>query len=433
MFRPLWARHARYKGAWGGRGSGKSHDRAAACVVALATGERVVGVREVQRSIRDSVRQLVEDKAGELGLDALFAPSTRDDLRTTTGGLMVFRGLQDHTAESIKSLEGFKYCWAEEAQSLSARSLQLLTPTIRAEESELWFTWNPARGSDPVEKLLRGPDVPENAVVVQANWQDNPFFPDALRADMERDKRIDPDLYAHVWLGDYQRVGEGAYYANELGKARIDGRITRLPIDPAAPIHTGWDIGWDDVTAIWAAQVIGREVHVIDFMEDRNQQPSVYVRWIRDNGYDTGTAYLPHDAGSKEKGSGRSYEDFVREAGLRRVRVLERASDVLADLQRVRSFLSRCYIDEVRCKDGLRALGAYRVDWDDKLRRPKQRPVHDWASDPADAFRSMACAFERGDMDITDPADAARSLNTGRIVRPPRRDEAPIYGYRRNL
>lgn len=388
VFRPLWKRHARYKGAWGGRGSGKSHDRATACVVEMMQGERLVGVREIQRSIKDSVKQLVEDKIYALGVRDNFE-FTRDEIRHASGGRMTFQGLQDHSAESIKSLEGVKYCWVEEAQTITQRSMRILTPTIRVPGSELWFTWNPRYDHDPVDVLLRGENAPEDAIVVRANWIDNPWFPDDLKADMFRDKELDFELYEHIWEGGYQYIGEGAYYATQLARARSEGRVCTFPIEADPPIYTGWDLGIDDVTAIWAAQPVGRELHIVDFYQDHGREAAHYARWCRDNGY-TGTALLPHDAGQREKGTGKTYAMHLREAGLQDLRVLPQCRNLMDDIQQVRSFFPRCWFHEVNCKEGLKALGAYRVEMDEKALTPKQRPRHDWASHPADAFRALS-------------------------------------------
>lgn len=389
VFRPLWTQSARYKAAWGGRGGAKSHDRAAHMVVELLRGERCVGVREVQRSIRESVKRLIEDKIDALGVRSSFE-ITRDEIRSESGGQMVFQGLQDHSAESIKSLEGITRCWIEESQTISERSLRILLPTIRAPGCELWFTWNPRYDHDPVDMLLRGPEPPAGAIVVKANYMDNPWFPDDLRADMERDKRIDVEVYEHVWLGGYQRIGEGAYFAEELARMRSEGRHCSFPIERDPPIFTGWDIGIDDVTAIWAGQQVGREFHIIDYHEDRNQAAKHYAQWCLDNGY-TGTALLPHDAGIREKGTLQSYEDHLRASGLKDTWVLDRTQNLLGDIQHARTFLPRCWFrDSPAVNEGLKALGAYRVEMDEKLRTPKPRPVHDWSSHCADSFRALS-------------------------------------------
>ncbi|MGB1215736.1 MAG: PBSX family phage terminase large subunit [Pikeienuella sp.] len=203
---------ARYKGAYGGRGSGKSHFFASEAVLAILGGKRVLCVREVQRSIADSVKRLMEDKIEDMGLTPYF-DITRDEVRcASSGGLAIFRGMQNHTAASVKSLEGFDVAWWEEAQTASQRSLDLLIPTIRKPGSELWFGWNPDDESDPVEFLRTSP--PDDAIVVKANWNDNPWFPDELRKDMKRDKDRDPDKYAHIWEGQYRGLSEARVFRN---------------------------------------------------------------------------------------------------------------------------------------------------------------------------------------------------------------------------
>lgn len=213
VFEPLTL-PARYKGAHGGRGSGKSHFFANLAILSMVRveGFRIVCCREVQRSIGDSVKQLLEDKIELFGWSSLFVV-TETEIRGPGGSLCIFRGLQNHTAASIKSLEGFDVAWVEEAQTISAKSLELLTPTIRKEGSELWFSWNPESEADPVDQLLRA-SPPDEAIVIEANWNDNPFFPDALREDMERDRSRDPDKFAHVWGGQYRGLSEARVFRN---------------------------------------------------------------------------------------------------------------------------------------------------------------------------------------------------------------------------
>ena len=204
----------RFKGLYGGRGSAKSHCFAGLSVLRCAEvpGFRIVCVREVQRSIADSVKQLIEDKIEAYGLSAFFR-ITDSEITGLNGSKIIFRGMQNHTAASIKSLEGFDVAWVEEAQTISAKSLELLTPTIRKTGSELWFSWNPESDDDPVDVLLRA-DPPENALVKMVNWNDNPWFPPELRGDMERDRSRDPDKYAHVWEGQYRGLSEARVFRN---------------------------------------------------------------------------------------------------------------------------------------------------------------------------------------------------------------------------
>lgn len=225
VFAPL-LQPARYKGAFGGRGSGKSHFFAGYAVALMASRPnfRLVCVREIQNSIKDSVKQLIEDKIAQLGLSPFFT-ITDQEIRGRNGSLCIFRGLQNHTAASIKSLEGFDVAWIEEAQTISQMSLDLLTPTIRKDGSEIWASWNPVSETDPIDAMLRG-DQRDNAVVVCANWHDNPYFPEALREDMERDRERNPDKYAHVWEGKYQSLSEARIFRNwRVGELSVPDRI----------------------------------------------------------------------------------------------------------------------------------------------------------------------------------------------------------------
>ena len=221
-FSPL-LRKAKYKGAYGGRGSGKSHFFAERlieeCVADHTT--RAVCVREVQRSLNQSVKQLLVDKIARLGVQAYFEVLESEihvlDDGGNRSGLILFQGMQNHTADTIKSLEGCRIAWVEEAQSLSQRSLDLLTPTIRAPGSEIWFSWNPNKPTDPVDVFMRSPDSEgdPNIICVEVNYTDNPWFAETeLVADLERDRRRDPDKYAHVWKGEYSRNSEARVFRN---------------------------------------------------------------------------------------------------------------------------------------------------------------------------------------------------------------------------
>lgn len=172
-----------------------------------------VCVREVQKSLNQSVKKLLENKIEKLGVGHMFEVQEAKII-APHGGVIIFQGMQNHTADSIKSLEGYDIAWVEEAQSLSQRSLDLLRPTIRKDGSELWFSWNPSEETDPVDVLLRGENPPPDSIVVQANYADNPWLPDVLLNEMEYDKRRDPDKYVHVWLGGYQRNSEARVFRN---------------------------------------------------------------------------------------------------------------------------------------------------------------------------------------------------------------------------
>ena len=254
VFRPL-LEPARYKGAWGGRGSGKSHFFAELLIEEhLRQRTDSVCLREVQKSLKQSVKKLIEHKIESLNAGGYFEVQDARIL-APQGGQIIFEGLQNHTADSIKSLQGYRVAWVEEAQSLSQRSLDLLRPTIREEGSEIWFSWNPGLPTDPVDALLRGKTPPPGAAVVRANYTDNPWFPDVLRQEMGYDRARDPDKYAHVWLGEYQRNSEARVFKN--------WRVEEFETDAGAHFMLGADWGFSvDPSVLVRCYLQGRVMYV---------------------------------------------------------------------------------------------------------------------------------------------------------------------------
>ncbi|MBC8158279.1 MAG: PBSX family phage terminase large subunit [Alphaproteobacteria bacterium] len=240
---------SRYKALYGGRGSAKSHFFAEAMVgnAASLKGFRAVCVREVQRSLRESAKRLIEDKIADLGVETMFT-ILNDRIVTPGGGAILFQGMQDHTADSIKSLEGCRVAWVEEAQTLSSRSLELLRPTIRSPGSELWFSWNPRNASDPVDEFFRGESPPENAVIARINYDQNRFFPAELEEERIHDREHNPQRYAHIWLGEYEPQAIGAIWDRQtIHENRWKLPADELPtmerivvgVDPAVSSETG--------------------------------------------------------------------------------------------------------------------------------------------------------------------------------------------------
>ncbi len=248
---------ARYKGAYGGRGSGKSHGFAEMVIEAHVMDQRrrTVCVREVQKTLAQSVKRLLEMKIEALGVGDYFEVQESVIKSTRGDGLILFQGMQNHTADSIKSLEGMDCAWVEEAQSLSQRSLDLLRPTIRKPGSELWFTWNPHEPTDPVDVLLRGEKPPPDAIVREVNFKDNPWFPDVLRGELEYDRSRDPDKYKHIWLGGYVANSEARVFKN--------WRIEEFEA-PADAVHRlGADFGFAiDPTVLVRCHMIGRTIYI---------------------------------------------------------------------------------------------------------------------------------------------------------------------------
>ena len=232
VFEPLLG-PARYKGAHGGRGSGKSHFFAELLVERSVMAKTdAVCVREIQKSLEQSVKKLLVSKIESMNAGAYFEVLDAK-IKSARGGVIIFQGMQDHTSDSIKSLEGYDVLWGEEAQSLSQRSLDLIRPTIRKEGSELWFSWNPSLPTDPIDVLLRGDKPPPGSVIVQANYSDNPFLPQVLREELEYDRSRDPEKYAHIWLGEYQRNSEARVFRNWVIEEfdRPPGTVHRLGAD----------------------------------------------------------------------------------------------------------------------------------------------------------------------------------------------------------
>jgi phage terminase large subunit len=389
---------ARYKGAWGGRGSGKSHFFAQMLVArCLSRKTHAVCVREIQKSLKQSVKKLIESKLDALGVRSQF-DVLDTEIRAPHGGLITFQGMQDHTADSIKSLEDFDIAWVEEAQSLSQTSLTLLRPTIRKPGSELWFSWNPRRKTDPVDALLRGPTPPTGAVVVKVNWSDNPWFPAELETERRDDLRDRPDSYEHIWEGDYARVVDGAYYAKCLAEMRAQGRLGRVQPDPLMAYRAFWDIGGTgakaDACAIWVAQFVAREIRVLDYYEAVGQPLSAHVQWLRSSGYANALCVLPHDGASNDKVYDVSYESELTRAGFDVTVVPNQGKGAAAArVETARRLFPSIWINEATTQPGVEALGAYHERKDER-RGIGLGPEHDWASHGADAFGLMCVAYE---------------------------------------
>lgn len=408
VFEPL-LEPSRYKGAHGGRGSGKSHFFGELLVenCVAERGYLAVCIREVQKTLAQSSKRLIETKIAELGVGSQFKVFN-DKIETPGDGLIIFQGMQDHTAESIKSLEGYKVAWIEEAQTLSHRSLSLLRPTIRASGSEIWASWNPRRKSDAIDDFLRG-KKPQGAVVVAANWRDNPWFPKELEAERLLDLELYPDRYDHIWEGDYAKAFEGAYFAKVLAQAKAQRRIGKVAPDPLLPIRAFWDLGGSgasaDAMAIWIVQFVGQTILVLDYIEGVGQVLAYYVNELRARGAERALCYLPHDGINENNITGKRYEDHVREAGFQ-VQVIKNQGKGAAAMriEAVRRIFGKCWFNEDTTEAGRDALGYYH-EKKDEARNVGLGPEHDWSSHGADAFGLMAITYELPTEDSDDDED----------------------------
>ena len=399
VFLPLLAA-ARYKGAYGGRGSGKSHFFAELLIedCLCQRGLLAVCIREVQKSLKDSSKRLIEAKLSELRLgEADGFKIFEKEIRTPGDGVIVFTGLQDSNNENIKSLEGFGRAWIEEAQVLSHRSLTLLRPTIRAKDSQIWASWNPRRKSDAVDEFFRV-KRPLGATCVEVNWRDNPWFPDVLEAERVSDMRLYPDRYEHIWEGGYARALEGAYFVKQLAEAREQRRIGPVAADPLLPVRAFFDIGGSgasaDAMAIWIAQFVDREIRVLDYIEGCGQVLAYYVGQLRARGWGQAVCVLPHDGVAENSITGKRYEDHVRDAGFE-VQVIRNQGKgaAMMRIESTRRLFPRIWFNAAATEAGRDALGWYH-EKKDETRAVGLGPEQDWSSHAADAFGLMCIAYE---------------------------------------
>lgn len=362
-------------------------------------GLRSVCIREVLKDLSDSAKRLIEDKLRKFSLgEADGFKVYRNEISTPKDGVIIFRGMQDQNAESIKSLENFKRAWIEEAQTLSKRSLTLLRPTIRSTGSEIWASWNPRRKTDAVDDFLRA-NRPTGAEVVQANWRDNPWFPAVLEAERLHDKEKYPDRYEHIWEGGYAQVYEGAYYAGMLAEAKRDGRIGRVAADPLLPLRAFIDIGGAGATAdaftIWIVQWVGNEIRVLDYYESVGQVLAYHVNWLRSKGYEKALIYLPHDGVNMNNVTGKRYEDHLRDAGFDVQPPVPNQGRGAASMriEALRRLGPQLWFNEATTEAGREALAFYHERRDED-RQIGLGPEHDWSSHASDALGMMAVCYK---------------------------------------
>jgi len=267
---------------YGGRGSGKSHSIAKALLLqGVLKQERILCTREVQKSIKDSVHKLLSDQIGELGLGREYQ-ILDNEIRGTNGTEFLFAGLSNHTAESIKSFEGCTKVWVEEARSVTKKSWDILIPTIRKDNSEIWISFNPELDTDETYvRFVVNP--PPNCHVEFMNYMDNPWFPKVLEDERQHCQIVDPESYPTIWEGKCRAAVVGAIYSKQVELAVKEGRICRLPYNPALKVHTIWDLGWNDSMFISLVQRNRSEIAVIETIEDSHRTMDDYVAELQLN------------------------------------------------------------------------------------------------------------------------------------------------------
>jgi phage terminase large subunit len=390
---PGWAKGLfephRFKVLHGGRGSSKSWTVARALLTRAARQPtRVLCAREIQRSIRDSVHRLLSDQIELLGLGAGYT-ITETEIKHVNGSIFMFSGLAQHTVESIKSMEGCDIVWAEESQTISKRSWDILTPTIRKDGSEIWLTLNPDMDTDETYVRFIAKADPD-AWVREVNWRDNPWFNEVLEKERQSTLRRDPDSYQNIWEGQPKRVSDGAIYRYEMIQVYAEKRVRPVPYDPLLKVHTVWDLGYADTMSIGLWQRQGAEIRCIDYIEDSYRTLDHYVSEIEKRKYRWGTDFIPHDGRARDFKTGKSTEEHLANMG--RNPTCLPLVNVEEGIKATRLMLPRVYFDEDRCATLLEHLKRYSRVIPIATGEPGQ-PLHDVHSHAADMVRyaAMAC------------------------------------------
>ena len=388
---------ARYRVAYGGRGSGKTRSFALMSAVygykwgMSGNQGQILCAREHLNSLDESSLEEVKSAIRSVEWLNAYYEIGEKYIRSRDGRISyVFAGLR-RNLDSIKSKARVILAWVDEAETVSEGAWQKLIPTIREEESEIWVTYNPESKHSAVHQRFR--KAPSSDVkVCEINWRDNPWFPDVLNQERLNDKELRPDVYDHIWEGAFLIHVEGAYYTVEMREANAEGRIGRVPYDPATGVVTAWDLGVGDSTAIWFAQMVGPEVRLIDYYESSGVGLDHYVSVLNSRGYNYTDHILPHDVRVRELGTGKSRLETLDSLGVRPITIAPQLN-VDDGIQAVRSMLNRCWFDAERCERGVDCLRQYRRDYDENNKSFKARPLHDWSSHCADAMRYLAVGY----------------------------------------
>ncbi len=381
----------RYKVVYGGRGSGKSWSIAQLLVLkAFQEPTRILCAREIQRSISDSVLQLLNDTIERMGLRQYFDVQ-KTQIIGTNGSRFIFEGLRSNITK-IKSMEGLDIVWTEESESITYSSWETLIPTLRKKGSEIWVSFNPNdEMDDTYQRFVVNPPPDDYIYSCKVNYNNNPFFPPELEKERLLLKEKNEDLYNHVWEGDVLSNRDGAYYAKFIP----NDQIVNFAVEPMIPVDTYWDLGVSDSTCIWLVQQIGMEIRVVDCYENQGEGLQFYINWLHEwrtqHQAVFGEHYAPHDIQVRELGTGKSRLETARKLGIH-FRVVRRLT-IEDGIHAARAILPKCYFEKTNTKDGLQALRRYRKEFDEKKGVYKPHPLHDWTSHYADAFRYFAIAY----------------------------------------
>jgi phage terminase large subunit len=400
---PVFQGQARYRIAYGGRGSGKSRGFALMCcikAIELAqAGETgvIVCLREYINTLADSSMAEIKNVIKETPWLQPYFDMGEKYVRTKDRNIeFLFYGLT-RNLDSLKSLARIHIAWVDEAARVTEEAWRKLIPSVREPSSEIWVTFNPEHKNSSTDKRFRQ-NPPTDSKWAEVNYMDNPWFPDVLEQARKDDKALRPETYAHIWLGDYLTVVEGSYYDKFINEAKESGRVTFIPQDNLMGLYTFWDIGGTgakaDSTAIWVGQFIGKKIHLIDYCEGKGQPLSYYVDWLRKKRYDDALHYLPHDGRTQDKVFDVSFESSLRELNWD-VEVVpnQGTGAAMKRIDQARRLFTRIWFDAKKCEAGIDALKFYHSKIDEH-RGIDLGPNHDWSSHAADAFGLMAVVYE---------------------------------------
>ena len=394
---------ARFRYAFGGRGSGKSRGFALMMLI-KAMELSQAGHTGTMLCLRQNLNTLADSSMSELKnvlketpwLNEYFE-SGEKFLRTKDRRIeFLFYGLT-RNLDSLKSLARIHVAWVDEAATVTEEAWRKLIPSVREEGSEIWVTWNPEFKRAATDKRFRF-NTPDNALGAELNYMDNPWFPDVLEQARLDDKEKRPETYSHVWLGDYLTVVQGSYYEAYISEAKEDARITDVEVDPLMSFHAYWDIGGTgakaDATAIVICQLIGKRINVVDYYEAQGQPLSTHVAWLRKKKYDNAVHYLPHDGKTNDKVYDVSFESSLQEIGFDVIVVPNQGKGAaMKRIDETRRIFGKFWFDKRRTDGLIEALRYYHSKVDE-ARGIDLGPNHDWASHGSDAFGMIAVTYE---------------------------------------
>ena len=374
---------SRYKVAYGGRGSAKSWSFARALLVkGKSKKHRILCAREVQKSIKDSVHKLLSDQIQVMGMGD-FYEVIENAIRGKNGTEFAFAGLASHTVESIKSFEGVDIVWVEEAQVVTKRSWDVLIPTIRKDDSEIWVSYNPELDTDETHQRF-AINPPPDALIAKVNWDDNPWFPPVLEKERQHCKLTNPKDYANIWEGECKPAVSGAIYYDEISLSQEEGRVCNVPYDPTLKVHVVFDLGWNDAMAISLVQKHASELRLIEYYEDSHKTLDHYSAWLREKNMNWGKMYLPHDGRTRDFKTGKSAEEIMQAFGWD-VAITPNMG-VEDGLRLTRMTFNRIYFDKNKCERLIQCAKRYRRSINQQTQEPGA-PLHDEWSHGADNLR----------------------------------------------